>query len=80
MPTLVLCCMQTLNEVKLENLTKGDEILLSYWHGKHSISHGVKFLSHDDKYLFYGVSKFFGKSDTINKIALTKVRAIFKQY
>jgi len=71
--------MQTLNEIKIQNLRKGDEILLSYWKGKHSISHTVAFDSFDEKFIFYGVSKFFGTSNNINKIPLTKVRAIFQK-
>ena len=70
--------MQTLAEVKLENLTKGDEIILSYWRGKHTVSHGVRFIAYDGEFIIFGVSKFFARFDnTKSKITHSKVRAIF---
>lgn len=71
---------QELKEVRINELIEGDDFLISYWRGNHTISNWVEFVDWDLYYIYFRVSKKVAPNrdpEVFRKIPLKRLRALF---
>jgi hypothetical protein len=71
-----------LKEVLADELSVGQDFILSYWKGNHTISNRVEFVDSDIYYLYFRASKQITPNrdpESFRKMPFKKIRALFTE-
>jgi hypothetical protein len=72
--------MLNLKEVLADELSVGQDFVLSYWRGNHTISNRVEFVDSDIYYVYFRASKETAPNrdeTSYRKMAFKNIRALF---
>lgn len=74
--------VKMLKEVLADDLSVGQEFILSYWKGNHTISNLVEFVESDLYFVYFRASKKVAPNrdeTSVRKMALKNIRALFTE-